>query len=48
MMAVTQPRRVAAITLAARVAEEKNCKLGGDVGYLIRFEVCFFIRRVIN
>ncbi|VDK20381.1 unnamed protein product [Taenia asiatica] len=40
-IAVTQPRRVAAITLAARVAEEKDCILGNEVGYLIRFEDCF-------
>ncbi len=40
-LAVTQPRRVAAITLATRVAEERDCKLGNEVGYLIRFEDCF-------
>lgn len=40
-IAVTQPRRVAAITLATRVAEEKDCRLGNEVGYLIRFEDCF-------
>lgn len=34
----TQPRRVAAITVAARVAKEKNCKLGELVGYTVRFE----------
>ncbi|TGZ66585.1 hypothetical protein CRM22_005256 [Opisthorchis felineus] len=39
-MAVTQPRRVAALTLAARVAEEKNWQLGQHVGYSIRFEEC--------
>ncbi|KAL2872187.1 putative ATP dependent RNA helicase [Aspergillus lucknowensis] len=37
-IAVTQPRRVAATTVAARVAEELRCKLGEDVGYSIRFE----------
>jgi ATP-dependent helicase HrpB len=35
---VLQPRRVAARTLAARVASERNAKLGGEVGYQIRFE----------
>lgn len=35
---VLQPRRVAARTLAARVAHERNSKLGGEVGYQIRFE----------
>lgn len=33
-----QPRRVAATTVAARVAEEVWCKLGEEVGYSIRFE----------
>ncbi|PYH95842.1 P-loop containing nucleoside triphosphate hydrolase protein [Aspergillus ellipticus CBS 707.79] len=37
-IAVTQPRRVAATTVAARVAEEMRCKLGEEVGYSIRFE----------
>ena len=36
----TQPRRVAAMSVAARVAEEVGCKLGHDVGYSIRFEDC--------
>jgi len=35
---VLQPRRVAARTVAARVAWERGCKLGGEVGYQIRFE----------
>lgn len=34
----TQPRRVAATSVAARVANEMNCKLGKEVGYSIRFE----------
>ncbi|MCJ1255699.1 hypothetical protein MMC24_003516 [Lignoscripta atroalba] len=38
VVAVTQPRRVAATTVAARVAEEMGCKLGEEVGYSIRFE----------
>ncbi|KAI4102666.1 MAG: hypothetical protein L6R37_004256 [Teloschistes peruensis] len=38
VIAVTQPRRVAATTVAARVAEEVGCKLGEEVGYSIRFE----------
>lgn len=38
---VTQPRRVAATTLAARVAEERQCRLGTQVGYNIRFDECF-------
>ena len=35
---VLQPRRVAARTVAARVAWERGCKVGGEVGYQIRFE----------
>lgn len=34
----TQPRRVAAVSVAARVAEEMGCKVGHTVGYTIRFE----------
>ncbi|KAJ3050520.1 hypothetical protein HK097_008539 [Rhizophlyctis rosea] len=36
----TQPRRVAAMSVAARVAEEVGTKLGYEVGYSIRFEDC--------
>jgi len=36
----TQPRRVAAMSVAKRVAEEYGCRLGGEVGYTIRFEDC--------
>lgn len=39
----TQPRRVAAMSVAKRVAEEYGCRLGQEVGYLIRFEGDFFI-----
>ncbi len=35
---VLQPRRVAARTVAARVAWERRCPLGGEVGYQIRFD----------
>lgn len=38
MIACTQPRRVAAMTVANRVAEEIGCRLGQAVGYSIRFE----------
>ncbi|TPX50976.1 hypothetical protein SeLEV6574_g00559 [Synchytrium endobioticum] len=37
-LAITQPRRVAAISIAKRVAEETETRLGGLVGYSIRFE----------
>lgn len=38
MIAVTQPRRVAATSLAARVATEKSVKVGTLVGYSVRFD----------
>ncbi|RDX47706.1 P-loop containing nucleoside triphosphate hydrolase protein [Lentinus brumalis] len=34
----TQPRRVAAMSVAKFVSEEMECKLGSTVGYAIRFE----------
>ena len=34
----TQPRRVAAISVAKRVAEEVGCELGKEVGYTVRFD----------
>lgn len=37
-IACTQPRRVAAMSVAARVAQEMDVKLGEEVGYTIRFE----------
>lgn len=37
-IAVTQPRRVAAINLASRVAEENGTVLGDRVGYSVRFD----------
>ncbi|CCD33739.1 hypothetical protein ACHAPC_009908 [Botrytis cinerea] len=36
----TQPRRVAAMSVAKRVSEEVGCELGQEVGYTIRFEDC--------
>ncbi|KAJ5456643.1 hypothetical protein N7530_011917 [Penicillium desertorum] len=38
MVACTQPRRVAAMSVAQRVAAEMDVKLGEEVGYSIRFE----------
>ena len=38
LVAVTQPRRVAATSVARRVADERGCRLGEEVGYSIRFE----------
>jgi len=39
-VACTQPRRVAAMSVAARVSEEMDVVLGAEVGYSIRFEDC--------
>ncbi|KAF5270505.1 hypothetical protein FQA39_LY08383 [Lamprigera yunnana] len=44
----TQPRRVAAMSVAARVAQEMGVKLGNEVGYSIRFEDCTSERTVIK
>ncbi|KAF6825369.1 helicase associated domain-containing protein [Colletotrichum plurivorum] len=38
VIGITQPRRVAATTVAMRVAEEFGCEIGKEVGYAIRFE----------
>ncbi|KAG6002901.1 hypothetical protein E4U21_002512 [Claviceps maximensis] len=38
VIGVTQPRRVAATTVALRVADEVGCEVGKEVGYSIRFE----------
>ncbi|KAH9947324.1 P-loop containing nucleoside triphosphate hydrolase protein [Amylocystis lapponica] len=40
LVGCTQPRRVAAMSVAKRVSEEMECKLGAVVGYAIRFEDC--------
>lgn len=40
MIGCTQPRRVAAISVAKRVADEVGCTVGDEVGYTIRFEDC--------
>ena len=40
MIGITQPRRVGAVSVARRVAEEMNVKLGEEVGYTVRFEDC--------
>eukprot|EP01105_Mastigella_eilhardi_P021513 TRINITY_DN5214_c0_g1_i2.p1 TRINITY_DN5214_c0_g1~~TRINITY_DN5214_c0_g1_i2.p1 ORF type:complete len:640 (+),score=177.02 TRINITY_DN5214_c0_g1_i2:435-2354(+) len=40
MVGCTQPRRVAATSVAKRVSEELDVNLGEEVGYSIRFEEC--------
>ena len=47
-IAITQPRRVAAMSVAARVAYEMNVKCGHDVRYSIRFEDCTSIQPKIK
>lgn len=44
----TQPRRVAAMSVAARVAQEMGVKLGAEVGYSIRFEDCTSDKTVLK
>lgn len=44
----TQPRRVAAMSVSKRVAEEVGCNLGDEVGYSIRFEDCTSPQTVIK
>ncbi len=38
MIGITQPRRVAAISLAMRVSQEMQSEIGVKVGYRVRFE----------
>ena len=40
MIGCTQPRRVAAMSVAKRVSDEMGTHLGEEVGYAIRFEDC--------
>ncbi len=47
-IACTQPRRVAAMSVAKRVAEEVNTRLGETVGYSIRFEDCTSDRTIVK
>ena len=37
-LCVTQPRRVAVLTVSERVAAERGVDIGGEVGYAMRFE----------
>ena len=45
---VSQPRRIAAQTLATRVAAEMGVELGGEVGYAVRFDSRISPRTVIR
>ncbi|KAL6783682.1 hypothetical protein ACKKBF_B05425 [Auxenochlorella protothecoides x Auxenochlorella symbiontica] len=47
-VACTQPRRVAAMSVARRVADEMDVTLGEEVGYSIRFEECTGPRTLVK
>lgn len=44
----TQPRRVAAMSVSKRVADEIGVKVGNEVGYSIRFEDCTSDKTVVK
>lgn len=48
LIGCTQPRRVAAMSVAKRVSEEMEVDLGSKVGYAIRFEDCTSDETVIK
>ncbi|KAH9247382.1 hypothetical protein BASA81_015010 [Batrachochytrium salamandrivorans] len=48
LIACTQPRRVAAMSVAKRVADEMDVKLGDEIGYSIRFEECTSKRTLLK
>lgn len=48
LVGCTQPRRVAAMSVAKRVSEEMEVELGDEVGYAIRFEDCTSDKTVIK
>ncbi|XP_074615545.1 putative pre-mRNA-splicing factor ATP-dependent RNA helicase PRP1 [Acropora palmata] len=47
-VACTQPRRVAAMSVAQRVADELDVMIGQEVGYTIRFEDCTSPRTILK
>lgn len=48
MIGCTQPRRVAAMSVSRRVAEEMDVTIGEEVGYSIRFEDCSSTKTVLK
>lgn len=48
LVGCTQPRRVAAMSVSRRVAEEMDVTIGEEVGYSIRFEDCSSARTVLK
>ena len=47
-VACTQPRRVAAMSVSRRVADEMDVEIGQEVGYNIRFEECAGPRTILK
>ncbi|XP_071827484.1 putative pre-mRNA-splicing factor ATP-dependent RNA helicase PRP1 [Apostichopus japonicus] len=47
-VACTQPRRVAAMSVAQRVSDEMDVQIGQEVGYSIRFEDCTSSRTILK
>ncbi|KFK41995.1 hypothetical protein AALP_AA2G198700 [Arabis alpina] len=48
LVGCTQPRRVAAMSVASRVAEEMDVSIGEEIGYTVRFEDCTSSRTVLK
>ncbi|CAI4230298.1 unnamed protein product [Auanema sp. JU1783] len=48
LIGCTQPRRVAAMSVAKRVAEEMGVELGQECGYAIRFEDCTSDKTIVK
>lgn len=48
LVGCTQPRRVAAMSVSRRVADEMDVAIGEEVGYSIRFEDCSSPRTVLK
>lgn len=48
IIGITQPRRVAAKSLAERVAMEMGVKLGSSVGFAVRFESCISSKTILK
>lgn len=46
LVGITQPRRVAAVSLAKRVSDELGTKLGQEVGYQIRYDAKFVSEKI--
>ncbi|CAL9230322.1 unnamed protein product [Arabidopsis halleri] len=48
LVGCTQPRRVAAMSVSRRVAEEMDVEIGEEVGYTVRFEDCSSSKTVLK